>query len=537
MTFFRIILITFALLSSGLTLHAAPPAAAPAKQQKAPAKKAKGKAKTPKETSGSVQKQQQAITREISDTQKKIASNDAAVSVNLATLESLGHDVAVQKEKVTGLQHKEKQLVGSIDACNNNIAQGEERLAIMREQYIRAIKKMRAARKRLSPMAFIFSSKNFYQALRRLRYLQKFSEWRTRREAQIKNQIAELDRQRSLLAKNKQSLQTTLTQQVEAQNVLAAKEQQQAAVVSKLRADGDALRQHLARKQAEANALKSRIAELIAKEQAEAAAAEQRRKEQAARAAAEKAAKEKAAAEKAAKEKAAKEKAAAEKAAKERQIAQANQPKKETPKKETPKKETPQKSASEQANDKRYAEARNRKPRTEKKETPKAEQPKPAKPAEQPKPAKPAEATKPAATSASGFAAAKGSLPHPASGSFKIVSRFGRHPLPELPEVMYDNPGIDAVVSSGASAQAVYAGTVTGVYALPGYSTVVIISHGEYYTVYGNIGNPAVKKGDSVKAGQNLGKLVADPDEGGRTTIHFEVWRNREKQNPEAWIR
>ncbi len=106
-----------------------------------------------------------------------------------------------------------------------------------------------------------------------------------------------------------------------------------------------------------------------------------------------------------------------------------------------------------------------------------------------------------------------------------------------MADVIYDNPGIDAVVSKGASAQAVYSGTVTGVYVLNGFSTVIIVNHGDYYTVYGNIGTPVVKKGDKVKQGQSLGHLVSDPEEGGRTTIHFEVWKNREKQNPEAWIR
>ena len=102
---------------------------------------------------------------------------------------------------------------------------------------------------------------------------------------------------------------------------------------------------------------------------------------------------------------------------------------------------------------------------------------------------------------------------------------------------MFDNPGIDAIVSAGASAQSVYDGTVTGVYVVPGYSTVVIICHGDYYTVYGNIGKPQVSKGQSVKQGQALGKLVSDDDAGGRTTIHFEIYKNREKLNTEQWIR
>lgn len=103
--------------------------------------------------------------------------------------------------------------------------------------------------------------------------------------------------------------------------------------------------------------------------------------------------------------------------------------------------------------------------------------------------------------------------------------------------MVYDNPGIDAEVSAGASALAVFSGKVSGVYMLPGYNTVVIVNHGNYYTVYGNIASPAVKVGQQVKAGQGLGSLAPDEDDRSRSSIHFEVWRNREKLNPLDWIR
>ena len=142
-----------------------------------------------------------------------------------------------------------------------------------------------------------------------------------------------------------------------------------------------------------------------------------------------------------------------------------------------------------------------------------------------------------ASSSAADFATMRGSLPRPVSGAFRITSQFGRHSLPDLPDVMYDNPGIDAEVSSGASALAVYAGTVSGVYMIPGFSTVVIVNHGDYYTVYGNLGSSAVKVGDRVKQGQTLGKVTTDPDNPGHSEIHFEVWKGKEKQNPAAWIK
>ena len=92
-------------------------------------------------------------------------------------------------------------------------------------------------------------------------------------------------------------------------------------------------------------------------------------------------------------------------------------------------------------------------------------------------------------------------------------------------------------MAQGAAAQAVFPGRVSGVYMIPGFSTVIIVNHGNYYTIYGNIASASVKVGDSVRQGQALGRLAPDPDAPGHSKIHFEVWKNREKLNPLNWIR
>ena len=92
-------------------------------------------------------------------------------------------------------------------------------------------------------------------------------------------------------------------------------------------------------------------------------------------------------------------------------------------------------------------------------------------------------------------------------------------------------------MQAGATAQAVYGGTVSGVYMIPGFSTVVIVNHGDYYTVYGNIASSSVKVGDRVRQGQSVGQLTVDPDNPGHSEIHFEVWKGKEKMNPQNWIR
>ena len=109
--------------------------------------------------------------------------------------------------------------------------------------------------------------------------------------------------------------------------------------------------------------------------------------------------------------------------------------------------------------------------------------------------------------------------------------------MPEMPEIEYDNPGIDAEVAKGTTVKAVCGGNVTGVYRLAGYGTVVIVNHGDYYTVYGNLGSTNVAVGTKVASGTALGTAGSDPDDPRHGSVHFEVWKGREKQNPSAWLR
>lgn len=137
----------------------------------------------------------------------------------------------------------------------------------------------------------------------------------------------------------------------------------------------------------------------------------------------------------------------------------------------------------------------------------------------------------------SSFASAKGRLPYPVAGSYRLVQGFGRQPHPDLPNVYTNNPGIDLEVTPGAQVKAVYQGKVTAIFQQPGYNWIVMVRHGDYLTIYGNIASPRVKSGQSVSAGTVLGSVYVDQSKGGRSIFHFEVRHEREKLNPRSWLR
>lgn len=133
----------------------------------------------------------------------------------------------------------------------------------------------------------------------------------------------------------------------------------------------------------------------------------------------------------------------------------------------------------------------------------------------------------------SNFASNRGKLPWPVERGV-IAATYGEHPHPVLKGIKIKNNGIDIATEKGQTARAVFDGEVTSTMTLPNYNNVLIIRHGEYLTVYSNLGELYVKKGDKVKTKQRLGSIITD--ETGKTRMHFELWQGKMLQNPELWI-
>jgi septal ring factor EnvC (AmiA/AmiB activator) len=131
------------------------------------------------------------------------------------------------------------------------------------------------------------------------------------------------------------------------------------------------------------------------------------------------------------------------------------------------------------------------------------------------------------------FEGNKGKLSWPVSQG-TITSRYGEHPHPVLAGVKVKNNGVDITCPKGTSARAVFDGTISAVITAPNGTRLVMIRHGEYLSVYSNIESTSLKSGASVKALQNIGPVAAD--ENGMYVIHFEIWKEKELQNPEYWL-
>jgi len=133
----------------------------------------------------------------------------------------------------------------------------------------------------------------------------------------------------------------------------------------------------------------------------------------------------------------------------------------------------------------------------------------------------------------SSFKQKKSALKWPVGSGF-ISSRFGRQPHPVMKRIVIDNPGIDIQTNRNELVKAVFNGTVATIAFVPGMNNVVIVKHGNYYTLYAKLRKVNVKKGQVIKENDIIGEVFTDSK--GKSEVHFEVWEKNKKLNPENWL-
>lgn len=130
------------------------------------------------------------------------------------------------------------------------------------------------------------------------------------------------------------------------------------------------------------------------------------------------------------------------------------------------------------------------------------------------------------------FVSSKGRLRWPVDNG-KVVASFGTSSHPILSGISYENLGVDIATSKGSQAKAVFEGEVSQVMQIAGGAKMVLVRHGSYFTAYTNLSSVSVKKGDHVTRGQSLGTIDTTD---GQTVMNFQVWNGTQRQNPAFWV-
>ena len=448
-------------------------------------KRSKTTKKTSTVTVNSLKNEQAQVRQQIKEQERRLRANERDVKKRLQNLMVINNEIADRRRTIDTIRGDIHRLDGNIHVLQAQLKVLERELEERKQRFQKSMRYMHRNRSIQNQMMFIFSAKNFSQMYRRLRFVREYAAYQKAQgeavetmQAQVAEAFEELEtskRQKNdLLYRGEQEKKSLENKQVEQEHVVNSLKKQQKTIIGII--------DKQKKRDAELNAQIDRlIAEEIARAKARAEAEAKRKAEaEAARKRAEELARKKAEAE-----------AAAERAAREAEKARlAAERKAKEEAKACEKEVAAAKKSAEQvytvsSEDKRLN---------------------------------------------GNFESNRGRLPMPISGSYQIVHRFGTNHVTDVKgHVTLDKKGIDIKAQPGSAVRCIFDGEVSAVFGYAG-TTVVIIRHGNYLSVYCDLASVSVSRGQKVSTRQTIGRL------GSEGVMQFQLRRGNEKLNPEGWL-
>jgi septal ring factor EnvC (AmiA/AmiB activator) len=465
-----------------------------------------------------LEKRRASLLNEIANTQQQLEDTKKDKKATLGQLKALTAKLETREKLINNINAELSNINGSIHLSAEEIQVLNKNLGTLKASYAQSIRYAYKHRVSQNMMAFVFSANDFNDAIRRMQYLRKYRDYRKAQAEKIRITQGQLTQKINVL--NAQKTQKGKLLQVEEvqKNEIQEETQQTNQIVSELKGREKELMAQIQQNQRTAKKLESSIKDQIRKE------IELARKK------AEEEARRRAAAEALARKQAADAEARRVAAAK---AAANNSGNSYTAGNQTVNLNTGRPPAGQS----------NKPASTQPASKPIASNVTPAN-----KPYVPPSAASTEKTSyklsltpdvqavSNSFAANRGRLPWPVEKGF-ISGAYGKHPNKLFPKVIEENAGIDITTSEGAPVRAVFEGTVVRLANIEG--TMVMVSHGEYFTVYTYLASASVRVGDKVSARQIIGR--AGKNDEGDNIMNFQVWKVGSNSsfftvNPSDWI-
>jgi len=132
------------------------------------------------------------------------------------------------------------------------------------------------------------------------------------------------------------------------------------------------------------------------------------------------------------------------------------------------------------------------------------------------------------------FMSNKGKLPWPVEQGY-VTLRYGKQPHPVVKTATIQSNGIRIITSSSQKVRSIFTGVVYRIISSKNGAKTILIQHGNFFTVYKNLSNIYVKKGDIISVKQNLGEIITNKNSG-QTILSFSLFKDNKTQNPLLWL-
>jgi murein hydrolase activator len=434
--------------------------------------------KTP--TQKELENKKKKLNEDIHELNGQLSETKASKKSKLGQLVALNKKISIREELIGTINSEINQINTQIKKNEQESDVLRKNLEKLKADYGRMLQFAQRNHDAYSNLMFIFAAQDFNQAYMRLKYMQQYTEFRKKQANEIMNAQTALLAKLNELKDNRHEKNVLLGNEEEEKKNLDSEKQEQETVLTSLQEKEKEIKTELEKKKRDIEQLQITIRKLIE--------AEIKRKAEEAAAKAKERAKEKEALAKAEKTK-----ASANSTSKKNNVSTGATSKKEKTIPEPLEKIEPKKETLDVPELNEAAEALSE-----------------------------------------DFANNRGRLPWPV-GKGVICEAYGEHEHPAIKGFMIMNNGVEICTSKGVQARAIFDGEVTGIAVSPTGGSLVIVRHGEYLSIYNNVGDVVVKTGDKIKAKQIIGTILFNDDEG-KASLNLQIWKGKKTMDPSGWL-
>ena len=421
-----------------------------------------------------LQKKEQELKKELSDLNRQLSETQKNKKLSLNELALIKRKVSKREELVRGINKQINELDNTIYLNEMDIYRLRKELDTLKLKYAKSIVFAYKSRGSYEYLNFLFSARNFNDAIKRMAYLKSYRQNREIQAIAIAQSRAMLTQKVDVLNSNKKERMVTLTTQSEQLKVLQEDKKAQDKVVAKLKGQESAIAKQIKDKEKQRVRMQQAVMAIIKREIDEAA-----RKDRIAKQKAIDDAKKKAGA------------------------------------------STAKNNASDNAakNNTSTNSAKNNEPIVLAKVGS--------------RPYSPFESTEEGRETSIHFEQNRGRLPWPVDRG-NVFIEFGVSTVPGT-KLTQKSDGIHIALPEGSAVKSIADGEVSYVGEVNG-DQVVMVRHGKYFTVYQQLSSASVSVGKEVKAGSMLGRSGKSID--GEGSIIFTINNERGVPlNPDQWLR
>lgn len=218
-------------------------------------------------TASDIKRERTNTAREITETRRKIDDNKRATQRRLNQLNDLNSRIFTQNRHISSLQITVDSLNRGIASMQDSIQGMEALVDSLRADVAVALRRQRARRRQANNLAFVFASKDFNMAVRRIGYLKQLNRHRVAKITRLREAIAQLDSRRNDL-NNMLAHQTDAINRLSiARNVLVTQQNRSQQMVNDLRRQGSSLQEVLAQRRRRMQQLDRELDRIVAEEQ------------------------------------------------------------------------------------------------------------------------------------------------------------------------------------------------------------------------------------------------------------------------------